>query len=97
MVAVSHTLVQQNTNEPIRMTDECGKFRTAISLWAGHVHVTLLDHPGEIDWKGNSTFESYLYYADDAVIARLQNELSAMVKAGKARRSRAIWDRTYYV
>lgn len=92
MVAVANTLAG-----PMKMSDECGKFRTAISLWAGHVNVTLLDHPGPVDWKGNRTYESYTYFADEAVIERLQNELSAMVKAGEARQSRSIWDRTYYV
>ena len=83
MVAVANTLVG-----PMRMTDECGKFRTAIELVYNGVLIIDLDDPKRT---------VHHYYADSGVQSEIQNELNRMVKAGKARQSRVLAIRAYYV
>jgi hypothetical protein len=69
------------------MYDECGKFRVAIGFDYSYVTIILLD---EVDGF-------YKYPCDPSMQKRLQDELSAMVRAGKARQSRALMSRDYYV
>jgi hypothetical protein len=78
---------QECVGRPMSMYDECGEFRVAISFDYANVRIILLD---EVEGF-------YKYPCDPAMQKHLQDELSAMVRLGKARKSMALMARIYYV